>query len=1160
MSSDSSDEEHSLTPNITEVNSQQRLDSILHAIPHGVQENDLNGTITYSNTAHHRMLGYEPGEIVGKKIWDLNHSHDGRDDPNEQCEREALKQYFAYLVNEQPAPTPYVCYSRRKDGSALPTQVDWTYQRDADGNLTGFASIISDISDRLQSEKALSESHRYFQSLDLIWRALAKSNSIDDVLQKVAEEMLSIFNCDRAWFLYPCDPESPSWKVLVEATTPDFPGAFELHVDIPTNDLAIRVFKQALTSNASVFFDISEEHLVHDPIARFEIKTQIVMALRPKVGKPWLLGLHQCRSERQWSESEKTLLQDIGLRITDSITNFVLYQQLRDELSERLMLEKRVRAERDQAQHYLDVVQVMMLVLDLTGRIILINGKACEVLGYEQDQIIGQDWFSLCIPKEERAEIRRVFEQVMEGELDPVEHYENNVLTKAGDKRLIAWHNSRQIDLDGNITGVLTCGEDITEFRQAEIKLKKSEASLAEAQRIAKTGNWELNLMTNELSWSDEVYRIFEISQEAFGASYEAFMDLVHPDDREYVNKAYTDATHNKRPYNLEHRLLLEDGSVKYVHEKCETYYDGTGTPVRSFGTVQDISERKRMDEELQLHSLVLKNSSEGMLVTDADNRIIAINPAFSAITGYSANEVIGQDPKMFSSGRHGPEFYEAMWQELNESGRWQGELWDKRKNGKVYAKWLTINTIRNDDGTVHRYVALFSDMTEKKMSEELIWKQANFDSLTNLPNRNMLQDRLSQEVVKCGRDNLSLALLLIDLDQFKEINDTLGHDSGDALLIESASRIVDCVRESDTVARLGGDEFSVILSELPDDSHVEVVAQKIIKELARPFDLNGEELYVSASIGITMFPADSRDIFNLIKNADQAMYAAKAKGRNRFSYFTQSLQDAAQTRLRLINDLRKALERKQFSMVFQPIVDLETGRIKKAEALVRWIHPERGKVSPLDFIPAAEDTGLILEIGDWIFKESARWVARWCEMYGEELQVSINLSPIQFRGEGNHYSDAWLEYVQDLGIKQNNIVIEITESLLLNADTDVVANLDKFHHANMQVAIDDFGTGYSSLSYLKKFDIDYLKIDQSFTRNIENSDSDMALSEAIIVMSHKLGLKVIAEGVETEGQRDLLADAGCDFAQGYLYSHPVPPQEFEAQLKDECDGTRKQS
>jgi len=417
------------------------------------------------------------------------------------------------------------------------------------------------------------------------------------------------------------------------------------------------------------------------------------------------------------------------------------------------------------------------------------------------------------------------------------------------------------------------------------------------------------------------------------------------------------------------------------------------------------------------------------------------------------------------------------------------------------------------------------------------------------LPNRNMFHDRLLQEMARTDREGNSLALLLIDLDHFKEVNDTLGHDVGDELLKQAARRISSCVRHSDTVARLGGDEFTVILSELDDDSNIEAVSQKIISKLEEEYCLGDERVHVSGSIGITLYPNDASDIDTVIKNADQAMYEAKSKGRRCFSYFTQSLQDAAQNRLRLTNDLRGAIDKQQFEVYYQPIIDLKTGLTVKAEALIRWRHPTRGMVSPLEFIHLAEDTGMINTIGDWVFQQCATKVERWCASYGSDFQVSVNLSPAQFKLETSVFISQWQTYMEGLDISGKNIIVEITEGLLLDVDPDVIDKLLWLRDAGVQVALDDFGTGYSSLSYLKKFDIDYLKIDKSFVNNLESNVNDIALCNAMIVMAHTLGLKVIAEGVETEGQKKILTDAGCDYAQGYLFSEPVPGDVFEENI-----------
>ncbi|HSI23492.1 MAG TPA: EAL domain-containing protein [Methylophilaceae bacterium] len=556
--------------------------------------------------------------------------------------------------------------------------------------------------------------------------------------------------------------------------------------------------------------------------------------------------------------------------------------------------------------------------------------------------------------------------------------------------------------------------------------------------------------------------------------------------------------------------------------------------------------DQSRVNEELQLALLVYQNSSEAMMVTDANGTILTINAAFARLTGCTQEEVIGKNPDTFGDG-HDHAFYHAAWQEIGENGHWEGEIIDRRKGGETYTKWLTINSIFNEDGTVHRRVVLFYDITEKKKTEELVWQQANFDPLTGLPNRRMFHDRLDQDMKKAHRATQPLALFFLDLDHFKEVNDTLGHGMGDLLLQEAAKRLVSCVRESDTVARLGGDEFTVILGELDEPGCVERVVQDILHKLSEPFQLGEERAYVTTSIGITLYPDDATDIDALLKNADQAMYSAKRLGRNRCSYFTQSMQEAAQTRMRLANDLRVALAGDQFCVYYQPVVELATGAIHKAEALIRWQHPKQGLVSPAEFIPVAEETGLIVEIGDFVFLEAARQCQIWRTSGHPAFQVSVNKSPVQFRNE--RAQQTWADQLKNLNLPGPSIVVEITEGLLMDANTVITNKLLQFRDAGIQVALDDFGTGYSSLSYLQRFDIDYIKIDQSFVRNLTPGSNDLALCEAIIVMAHKLGMKVIAEGVETIMQRNLLSAAGCDYGQGYLFSQPLPATEFDSLL-----------
>ncbi len=613
-------------------------------------------------------------------------------------------------------------------------------------------------------------------------------------------------------------------------------------------------------------------------------------------------------------------------------------------------------------------------------------------------------------------------------------------------------------------------------------------------------------------------------------------------------------------------KKTLESGQTVKSREIVFTRYDGeTATCLVSIEKIrlhdegwlvwmaQDISALIRamaiIDQKNNFLNAIFENEPHCVKVVSSQGRLLEMNRAgLDMLEANSIDEVRQVGFHNFLLPGYQKSFMELL-QRAMEGAKGSLEFPIVGKKGTM--RWLETHTAPLEDGNgkVIAMVGVTRDVTEKKQSDELIWKQANFDLLTGLPNRHMFYDRLEHEIKKAHRGSNGLALFFIDLDRFKEVNDSLGHLMGDNLLVEAAQRINRCVRESDTVARLGGDEFTVILSQIDDTARVDTIAQNILESLSEPFSVGGEhgKVYISASIGITLYPGDSHQTEQLLRNADQAMYAAKESGRNRFCYFTPVLQEKATTRLRLFNEVKQAIQGEQFVLHFQPILHLSSREIIKAEALIRWNHPTRGLVGPAEFIPLAEDTGLIVDIGAWVFQEAARWVSHWIVRH-PDLRVSVNMSPSQFILDERHFSEL-LDHLEKICLKGKHLVIEITESLLLDAQSDVIQRLEAFRKAGIQVGIDDFGTGYSALSYLQKFQLDYLKIDQSFIHNLADNSSDMALCEAIIVMAHKLGLQVIAEGVETKMQETLLSRAGCDYAQGYLYSVPVPGEQFEAIL-----------
>lgn len=561
-----------------------------------------------------------------------------------------------------------------------------------------------------------------------------------------------------------------------------------------------------------------------------------------------------------------------------------------------------------------------------------------------------------------------------------------------------------------------------------------------------------------------------------------------------------------------------------------------------------DISRRKEYEREMRIAASIFNSSSEAMVITDSRANIISVNPAFTAITGYGAEEVLGKNPLQLRSGLQDASFYKEMRRSLADANHWQGEVWDKKKTGEDYAVRVIVNSIKDGSGSEQRYSVQFSDITEKKKTEEILSKNANFDTLTGLANRRMFLNHLALEIKKARRSHNKMALMFLDLDRFKEVNDTLGHHAGDQLLVEAAKRIVSCVRETDIVSRLGGDEFTLILSEVMDVNRIENVAHAIIQSLGKPYQLAGEEVFASASMGIAIYPTDATDESELLHNADQAMYLSKSEGRNCFHFFTAAMQESTRKRQQLAQDLRIALQDNQFQLYFQPIVDLQTGEIFKAETLLRWNHPAHGMIEPAEFIPIAEEIGIIDEIGDWVFGKSLEQAKLWSVLIGHTFRIGVNISPVQLmvRGQNNE----WINHVQEAKLSGKNVSIEITEKTLINDRPEVGDSLLSIHDAGIEVAIGNFGTGYSSLSCLQKFKIDYLKIDRSFTKNLTRDPAGLSLSEAIIVMAHKLGMKVIAEGIETAEQQNLLRSANCDFGQGYYFSRPVPGADFEKLLK----------
>jgi diguanylate cyclase (GGDEF)-like protein/PAS domain S-box-containing protein len=565
-----------------------------------------------------------------------------------------------------------------------------------------------------------------------------------------------------------------------------------------------------------------------------------------------------------------------------------------------------------------------------------------------------------------------------------------------------------------------------------------------------------------------------------------------------------------------------------------------------------DITERREAEEQLRIAAAVFETSSEGIVVTDHFNRIIAVNPGFTRITGYQPDEVVGQAPSILSSGRHGADYYREMWQALYEHNHWEGEIWNRNKRGATYPEWLSLTLVRDADGAVIEHIAVFSDISRRKQDEEKIRWQANYDPVTGLPNRTLFQERLNASISSSHREEWITALLFIDLDHFKMVNDTRGHAVGDWLLQEVAGRLAACIREADTVARLGGDEFTVVLQDVHGADDAAMVAQQIATTMAEPFFAEEGDIFIGASIGITLYPHDGQDAETLLRNADLAMYQAKEAGRNGYSFFTQSMNERIQERTRLENAMRYALQRDEFFLEFQPIIDSRSGETVRAEALIRWHHPQLGGIAPQEFISIAEESGLIAHLGWWILEQSCRAATDWMQR-GFDTGVSVNVSARQIQ-LGLNVEDI-VSLLQELSLPPQRLTLEITESLLLEDTEKTLAWLRRVRVAGIKLSVDDFGTGFSSLSYLKRFPVNSLKIDQGFVRDVTTDTEDAALIRAIIKMAEAFGLDIIAEGVEFAEQLAFLQQHGCYLIQGYYFSRPLGHEALIAFLQSRRDG-----
>lgn len=696
---------------------------------------------------------------------------------------------------------------------------------------------------------------------------------------------------------------------------------------------------------------------------------------------------------------------------------FIIYTLFK----QRKLAEQIARKERDKAQRYLDTVKTIIVALDREGIITLINRQACELLDYQEQELLGQNWFNICMPALVKQEVFAVFQLLMAGERKAASYNENEIVTRSGETRLIAWHNTFVEDDQGVIRGTLSAGEDITEQRKAEL--------------------------------------------------------------------------------------------------------------------------------ELQRAATIFENTDEAIIVTDANSNILLVNKAFTDITGYQSQEVLGKNPRFLQSGRHDAAFYQNMWRELASNCQWRGEIWNLRKNGELYPAWENINIVKDKQGLVSNYVAIFSDISNFKATEERMTHLAHHDALTDLPNRLHFFANLEQGIKSAKRHQHKLALIFMDLDKFKQINDTLGHDMGDELLKTIAQRLSACVRDEDTVARLGGDEFTVLLTEIAQAHDPELIAKKIVEIIRQPVEVGNTRIDTSASIGIAIFPDDADNSESLIKAADTAMYHAKARGKNNYQFYTAELVSLNTRQAEIENDLSGAITRQEFELYYQPQISLKDGKVKGVEALIRWNHPNRGQILPEEFIYIADECHLMDPITEWVLQTALTDYQKWTQQTANRPRISINITLRQISASISirHLFNV----IERLEFAPNvlELDLEISEAALESFDRSAEL-IKRLKQNGVMFAVDDFGTGHSPLGRLKQFPVNTLKIGRGFINGLANNEDDRAIVTAIIALAHSLDLRVIGGGVETKQQLKVLRELGCDEIQGFYLSKPVATDEL-SQLLD---------
>ncbi len=792
---------------------------------------------------------------------------------------------------------------------------------------------------------------------------------------------------------------------------------------------------------------------------------------------------------------------------------------------------------------FIDQLDQNIFIKDLDSNYLFCNDAFASYLGLTKDQITGKDDFNFF--SEEKSEFYRLQDRRI------IETGEKLVFTEEimidGEKRVIKVEK-KPLYSQGKIVSIIGIFWDITHEVEKGKKLAKIKKSLTEAQAVAHVGHWELDFKSGSLYCSDEIYRIFGLPPQQYELSYNRLLEFIHPEDLERLKEAYTASKEHATATYLITRIIRKDGSVGFIELRFQYLLDEEGNISSQIGTVKDITELKEAEKKLLLVSKVFEKTNNGVLITDKEGQIINANEAFMKLSGYSMEDILGQKPSLLHSGWHNTSFYEHMWESINTTGSWCGEVWDRRKDGELYTALLSIFEVRDASGEITNHIAISSDITKQKEKEQRIHNLAYYDTLTQLPNRSFFREKVSEQIERAEATGQRVALLFFDLDNFKSINDTMGHIVGDKLLVEVGRRIGDHLRKEDMLARLSGDEFTLMLSNIENDKQVAAVAQKILSAFVDPVEIDGRKIHAGLSIGISIFPDNGETYDTLLNNADTAMYHVKESGKSGYQFYTSIMSEEAKRRTQIEQHLDTAIENNQFFLVYQPKINTRNNHVYGMEALLRWQHPELGLITPEKFIAITEETGHIYQIGLWVARQALHDMKLLYEHGLHNLCVSINISSLQLSND--NFVDDMLEVLERSAIHHGTLEMEITERCLMRNRDKISEKLNILSQNNVKLTLDDFGTGYTSLSHLQKLPVSTLKIDKNFIVDIDKDEDMSNIASAIIALAKNLNMEVIAEGSESIEHVEYLKTLECYQVQGYFTGRPMPIEEFMEYLK----------